>query len=127
MHTAISTLTAAGASPLATSPTHPVPVTVLPPPSSLTPSDATLAEGSKTVAAAGTPEALGTGTFREVFLFPLRANTGDVYWGTSSTNDAQHGTLPTVITAPPGKLVNIAGIYLDVTVNGEGVRYIGIS
>lgn len=122
---AIATLTAAGASPKATSPSHPVPVTIAPTPSSTTLDNWTPAEGSKTVAATGTPEALAaSGTCREVFIYPLRTNTGVVYWGTVSTNDAQHGTLPIVLTAPQGKLINLASIYLDVTVNGEGVRYI---
>lgn len=93
-------------------------------PSGVTLTTATLADASKTVAATGTPEALGSGTVREVFIYPLRTNTGDVYWGTTSTNDTQHGTLPVVLTAPPGKVIDLAAIYLDVTVNGEGVRYI---
>lgn len=103
---------------------NPFPVYQAPAPGSVTLTTATLADASKTVAAAGTPEALGSGTVREVFIFPLRTNTGDVYWGTTSTNDTQHGTLPIVLTAPPGKVIDLADIYLDVTVNGEGVRYI---
>ncbi len=106
--------------------TNPVPVYPAAVPSSVTPGDATLTEASKTVAAAGTPEALGVGTFQQVLIFPLRTNTGDAYIGTAATNDTQHGTLPAVLEAPPGKLINIAGLYVDVTVNGEGVRYIGI-
>ena len=102
---------------------NPVPVNLMPAPSSVTPTSATLVGATKTVVATGTPEALGTGTAREVFIFPLRTNTGQVYWGTSSTNDTQHGTLPIVLTAPTGKVIDIAGIYLDVTVAGEGVRY----
>lgn len=85
---------------------------------------ATLAGTTKTVAAAGTPEALGTGTCHEVFIFPLRTNTGVVYWGTEATNDTQNGTLPVVITAPDGKVLDLANIFIDVTVNGEGVRFI---
>lgn len=88
---------------------------------------ASLTEASKTVAATGTPEALGSGTFREVIIYPLRTNTGAVYWGTTSTDNAQHGTLPVVLSAPDGENLNLASIFIDVTVNGEGVRYIGIN
>lgn len=87
------------------------------------PTTATVSGATKTVASAGTPEALGVGTAKEVFIFPLRTNTGVVYWGTSATNDTQNGVLPTVISAPPGKVINLAQIFIDVTVNGEGVRY----
>lgn len=100
---------------------------VVSPVASATTTPASLTEASKTVAATGTPEALGSGTFREVIIYPLRTNTGVAYWGTSSANDAQHGTLPVVISAPDGKTVDVASIFVDVTVNGEGVRYIGIN
>lgn len=86
---------------------------------------ATITEATKTVASAGTPEALGTGTFAEVFIWPLRTNTGQAYWGNSATNDSQNGLTPVVITAPLGKLIDISGIFIDVTVGGEGVRYTG--
>lgn len=86
----------------------------------------TFATGTKTVASTGTPEALGTGTYREVFIYPLRTNTAAVYWGITSTNNAQDATLP-VVLSPGNGLVNLANIFLDVTVNGEGVRWIGIS
>ncbi len=88
---------------------------------------ATFTEATKTVAATGTPEALGTGTFRQVFIYPLRTNTGAAFWGTVSTNDTQHGSLPVVIAAPAGEGVNIAQIFVDVAVNGEGVRYVGVN
>lgn len=103
--------------------TNPLPVSLTPSPSGVTLANATMTMPSKTVASAGTPEALGTGSFQQVLIFPLRANTGEVWWGLSSVNDAQSGTLPVALVAPPGKLINIADIYLDVAVNGEGVRY----
>lgn len=94
---------------------------------SATTTPASLTESSRVVASAGTPEALGSGTFREVIIYPLRTNTGTVFWGTTSANDSQHGTLPVVISAPDGEAINIASIFIDVSVNNEGVRYIGIN
>lgn len=94
----------------------------VPPPTPTT--NATLASATKTVAAAGTPEVLGSGTCLELFIYPLRTNTGAVYWGTEATNDTQNGLLPVIITAPDGKLISLASIYIDVAVNGEGVRYV---
>lgn len=91
------------------------------------PTNATVGGATKTVAATGTPEALGVGTAKEVFIYPLRGNTGIVYWGNSSTNDTQHGTLPVVITAPTGKVIDLSTIFLDVSVNGEGVRYFTVN
>lgn len=91
------------------------------------PAAASLTEGSKTVASTATPEALGTGSFRQVMIYPLRSNSGTTYWGTTSTNDTQHGTLPVTITAAPGKAINISGIFIDVSTNGDGVRYIGLN
>lgn len=107
---------------------NPFPVYQAPGPSGVTPDSAAITEASKTVAATGTPEAMAaSGTAQQVLIFPLRTNTGEVYWGTSSTNDAQHATLPTVLVAPPGKVIDLADIYLDVTVNGEGVRFIALN
>lgn len=103
--------------------THPLPVTMLPPSSDITPADATGAGGTKTVASAGTPEALGSGTAREVHLFDLESNTGTPKWGFTSANGTQHGTVPFVIRHPDGKLINLADIYIDVENNGEGVAY----
>ena len=79
------------------------------------------------MAAINTPEVLGAGECSEVFIFPLTTNTGDVRWGTVATNGTQHGTLPAIITAAPGKTINLALIYIDVTVAGEGVRFIANS
>ncbi len=77
-------------------------------------------EASKTVAATGTPEALGGDVdFRELLIFELTTNTGEVNWGAASGNGTQHGTLPVQLTNG-----NLQEIYLDVAVNGEGVRYL---
>jgi hypothetical protein len=83
-----------------------------------------ISQSVKTVAATTVPEALGSGYCRELFIFPLRTNGGSAYWGLSSTDGAQHGTLPVVITAAEGKAIDISEIYIDVAVNGEGVAFI---
>lgn len=99
----------------------PLPVTL----STAVTTEGTLTHFTKTVAATGTPEAMASAgtTCKTVVLSPLRTNTGDVYMGASSTNNAQHVIVPGVIVldAPPGKLLDLSDIYLDVTVNGEGV------
>jgi hypothetical protein len=106
-------------------PVNPLPVTVLPPGSGISATAATLAGATKTVAATGTPEALAASEtlVDTVIISPLRTNTGDVYVGFSSTNDTQQIEAPVILQAPPGKKINLALIYVDVTVNGEGVRY----
>lgn len=109
--------------PVQVSPEKPLPVTVLPPSSDITPDDATVAGGTKTVTSAGTPEALGSGTAREVHLFDLDSNTGTPKWGFTTANGTQHGTVPFVLSHPDGKLINLADIYIDVENNGEGVAY----
>lgn len=104
--------------------TNPVPVTLVQPASAST-TAATLAGDSKTVAATGTPEALvGVSTLVEtVIISPLRSNTGLAYVGFSATNDTQQIETPIVLAAPDGKKLDLSLIYVDVTVNGEGVRY----
>lgn len=103
---------------------HPLPVTLLPPGSGTTPASATGADGTKTVAATGTPEALAaSGTARTLFLFPLSTNTTDVFWGFGTGAGEQHGTIPAVIEPADGKLIDLADIYIRVATNGEGVAY----
>lgn len=103
--------------------TNPLPVYAVTPPSGITPASAAVADGTKTVASAGTPEALGSGTAREVTLLDLESNSGTVRWGYSSGNGTQHGTVPWVISHPDGKLIDLATIYIDVENNGEGVAF----
>jgi hypothetical protein len=127
MNTAIKYERSTDGTPLAVRDDRPLPVTILPPGTGITPDTATLAHGTKTVAAAGTPEALGAGTCRAVIISPLRTNPGDAFLGASGANDTQHIEPPVVIEAPAGKLLNLAHLYVDVTVNGEGVGYITLN
>lgn len=107
---------------------NPLPVILAPAPSGVTPASAAWTEATKTVADIATPELLAaSGTARVLFLFPLRTNTAEVFWGTAAGNDTQHGTLPAVIEGPDGKLINLASIYLDAAVAGEGVRYLALN
>jgi hypothetical protein len=119
--------TTAPQAPIPVSAADPLPVAIFPPSSTLTPTNATLGGSTKAVAAAGTPEALGVGTCRGILIFPLRTNTGDAFIGASAANDSQHGEVPVAIDAPAGKVLNLADIYVDVTVNGEGVGYITLN
>lgn len=127
MNTAIKHERSSDGTPISVRDDRPLPVTLMPPGSAITPTNATLAHGTKTVTAAGTPEALGAGTCRAIVISPLRTNTGDVYLGASATNDSQHVEPPIVLEAPAGKLLNLADIYVDVTVNGEGVAFITLN
>lgn len=102
---------------------NPLPVTISAVPSEVTPDSVTGADGTKTVTSAGTPEALGSGTAREVLLYDLDSNTGAPKWGWSSGNGTQNGTVPAVISHPDGKLIDLSDIYIDVENDGEGVAY----
>ena len=87
---------------------------------------AQLVGGTKTVASSGTPERLSAVSLKcyELYLFPLRTNTGDVFIGVTSGNNEQHTPVPIVMTAPPGKEWDLYDFFVDVTVNGEGVGFI---
>lgn len=104
----------------------PVKVQVQPPTSTTTAS--TDDSITKAVADAGTPERLygspGAKLASQILLVPRRANTGIVYAGFTADNDSQDIELPAVLAAPDGKKLDAYSIYLDVTVNGEGVRAI---
>jgi len=98
---------------------------------------ATLTQGVKTVAAAGTPEALvGSATLVEKVIITATkgfnsANTGAVFVGQSSTNDQNYIRLMPwdvlILDAPPGKKIDLNQIYIDVVTNGDGVAYFAIN
>lgn len=84
--------------------------------------------GQKTVAAAGTAEALGTGdVFGLLYIKPLSTNTGIVYVG-DSTVDSTHG-----LELSPGdppvlmEATALSEVYLDVATNGEGVSWLRLN
>lgn len=86
---------------------------------------ATLAEGTKAVAASGTPERLvAVATLVEsVTITALAGNTNPVYVGFSAGDGTQTIPLPYTLVAPAGKKIDLNAIFVDVTTNGEGVRY----
>lgn len=94
-------------------------------------------QGLKTVASAGTPEALGSGLVESVAIRPKKtrttANTGNIYIQNVVTNDLAGGweltptDAPLVLVAPVGKKINLAAIFIDVVTNGDGVIYFALN
>lgn len=80
--------------------------------------------GQKTVTTAGTPEQLGTGeVFGHVLIGPLGANTG--YAEVGDVNTAASGFQLKAGQAPARIYVTrLDDVYVDVTVNGEGVSWL---
>jgi len=94
------------------------------------PSTFTVENGRKTVAAAGTAEALAASStfFKTLTVQALRNNTGDIAIGGSGVIEApgtEEGnilfTTQSYHFAEPGDL---ADIFIDVATNGEGVSFI---
>lgn len=85
----------------------------------------------KTVAAAGTRTALGTVSLQvhEVVVKALAANTGIIYLGDSTVASSngyelsagQSFSVPLTMIPRTGSVVNLTSIYIDSSVNGEGV------
>ena len=86
----------------------------------------TLVHGQKTIASAGTEEAIGASTplLSGVKVKALAANTGIVYVGanpvTSSTGFALAAGEEVFL-----EVANLATVFIDVSVNAEGVSFIG--
>lgn len=120
--------------PVAVSTADPLPVQVLAP--AVATNKATIVRGLKAPAAIGTPEALAAaGTFvQTVTIWALRAarvaNTGSVFVDTTSANDAQLIELTpaayVTFTAPPGKVIDLADIFVDAATLTDGVLYVGM-
>lgn len=89
----------------------------------------TLTGGSKTVTATGTAEALGASlATKSIYIRAKSTNTGNVFVG-DSTVDAT--TSQQIILAANDAITidisNRATVYVDVSVNGEGVDYLCMS
>ena len=87
---------------------------------------ASLNTGAKTVASAGTAEALaGSTTARLVAITTNSANTGRIAIGdngvVASTDGMSLGSDETVVLPVPGD--NLVNLFIDATVNGEGVKF----
>ena len=94
-------------------------------PVSVTPPSA-LVHGQTTVATAGAEQALGTSTvlYSGVCVKALHANTGWIYVGANPVTS----TTGFVLDAGEERFLevaNLATVFIDVSVNGEGVSYIG--
>lgn len=87
----------------------------------------TLVSGVKTVASTGTPEALGTGFAHVVDIQAHSSNTASLTIGASTV---VHGTTTQAgVKIDAGETwtfydVNLAQVFIDVGVNGEGVGYV---
>lgn len=90
-------------------------------------SPTTVYNGKKTVTTAGTRVALATTqTVKSVTIKALNANTGTIYVGNStvaSTNGLELLAGDTVNM----DIADLATVYIDSSVNGEGVTYIGVN
>ena len=90
----------------------------------------TLISSEKTVAAAGTAEALSSSSQRvkSLAVVAKTGNTGQVYVGgsdvASSTNDGL--AAGDTLTLPSVNWLDLNAIYVDVDVSGEGVDFYGV-
>lgn len=86
--------------------------------------------GVKTVTAAGTAVALGSQQINGMIAIKaLPANTGNIVIGNNGSNDV---TISTDFLLIPGEervleVGNLADVYVDSAVNGEGVCWIKLS
>lgn len=101
----------------------------------------TIADGLKTVAAAGTPEALtaDASILATCLIFygvktrdanvPTN-NTGDVFIRSDATNLAAGVRVPAAgsasITAPEGKYLKLSEVFVKVLNNGDGVQWASV-
>lgn len=121
--------------------TNPVPVNLVSPATAA--NKATFVRGFKAPASIGTPEALAaSGTYvQKVTIFAIRAsrttNTSSVWVDGIATNNAQSiELLPgsagnpmgafVSFEAPPGKVIDLADIYVDAATVTDGVFYLGM-
>lgn len=82
--------------------------------------------GSKTIVTAGTPEVLaGSTACKRVTIQAYDSNTGDVAIGGSSVDVGASGSGIVLRNGDAFELDidNLADVYIDVAVDGEGVRY----
>lgn len=83
----------------------------------------TIGDGSKTVTAAGTAEALATSTAcKYVIITALESNT-DTVWIGGSTVEAGRGRPLVSLQSEKIDIDNLSKVYVDSEVNGEGVSF----
>lgn len=86
--------------------------------------------GKKAVTTAGTPVSLGAGSIlvKTIVIKARDANTGKVFPGDSTVNntDSEQGLNPgdsLTVTWPEDDLGSLGDVYVDASVNGEGVVF----
>lgn len=88
-----------------------------------------IGDGFKVVTTAGTAVALATSTpAKWVTLQAYRSNTENIAVGASGVDASATAGTGTGVTLAAGESItlpvdNLADVYIDATVNGEGVRY----
>ena len=87
--------------------------------------------GQKTVTTAGTAEALGSQAVQgPLMIKALESNTGYIYLGNDGTPDVASST-GLVLAAGDAVIFdhvgNLASIYLDCSVDGEGVAWLALN
>ena len=83
--------------------------------------------GQKDVAVAGTAEQLITvNKAGKVIVKAKSGNTGAIYIGFSSNSLSSNGYILLMDESVEFKLDGLNNIYIDSSVNGEGVSYIGV-
>jgi hypothetical protein len=88
----------------------------------------TIGHGVKTVAVAGTDEALaGSTAAKYVIIMAQSDNTGYIAYGATGVDAAiatgTGASLAPGDTSPPLKIDNLIDVFIDATVTGDGVRY----
>lgn len=83
----------------------------------------TPASGQKTVTTAGSRVAVGSNTdVKNLVIIADLDNSGNIYVGDSTVSSANGAKLPPGGVLPCGA-VNLAAIYIDADVSGEGISY----
>lgn len=89
-----------------------------------------LLSGGKTVAVAGTAEAMVSASKRvkSVVIIAKSGNTNRVYVGSSDVDSATNGGLGAgeSVTIESVEWLNLADVYLDVGFSGEGVDFYAV-
>lgn len=82
--------------------------------------------GIQTVATAGTAAQLPNVPCRRVIIIGLRTNTGYIYLGGSGVSSSAYGAELAAKDSIELNVSNANLIYINSTINGEGVSYIAI-
>ena len=90
----------------------------------------TLLTSQKTVAAAGTAEAMSSTSqrVRSVTIVAKSSNTGQVYIGGSDVASTTNAGLAPgdALEIPSESWLDLSDVYIDVDTNGEGIDFYGV-